>query len=144
MLPRAPAEHLLHGPAGVVVDAARFPGTLRLLIALPLLRTQGRGLQVGDRFLQNAPVPPLLQVLAQHIRQPQEVVADTGAHAFVPRAAGLVPPVHHISLPVLMGAGPQDLRPGQLRRDWENSANILKLVPESEGPAVLIEGSPSK
>ena len=140
-----PAQGLFHRPPGMLQYPGLLRRSLRRLISFPLILRQGRGHEEGNRHLQNVPVPRFLQIFAQDIGQPQQIVTDSCAHTALRLAlSGWVPPMLHVPLLILVGAGPEKLRPSQLRSGKKHRAHILQLIPEPVGPAVLVKRCPGE
>src|SRR5918994_5263892 len=75
-------------------------------------------------------------VVIHNVRQPGEVVRESGAHA---ASALRMPPVLNVALEKLAGRGPEYVLPRHYRLGVHECHHILKLVAEAVSAAALIE-----
>ena len=136
----APGPDQREGAAAVIQHRPRLAAGDRVLVAVPFLRREGRGIQIGDRLVKQRPVPGFRHVFRDGPGQPQQIVAAAGPHP-AGAAAQLVPPVLHVARRVLVGTAAQELRPGRGGVQQDQVHRVLKLVPEAEGSAVLVQGA---
>lgn len=130
-----PVQGAQDGGQAVAVEAVLFLAHPGDLVPVLLPRLQGSCCQVKYLFIQDAPVPGDRHIPAQHPGQPQQVVGDAGAH---PGPLGRVPPVLHVPLLKLPGGAQQELFPCPFRPGIQQGRRVLELVPEAEGPAILV------
>ena len=88
--------------------------------------------QVGPQLVEELNIPGHPDVMRDHIREPEQVVGDTGADTGSGRR---MPPVLNITFAELAACSEQNLSPGQFRLAGHKCCNILQLITKSERPA---------
>ena len=120
----------------VLEQGAALRGHARLEIQIFLPRRERRPVEEGNDLVENSEIVGDFQVLNDHIRQPEQIIGDPGAHAAARRR---MPPMLHISFDELTRGGAQQLRPRNVSLRNHQRHHVLKLIAKAVSAARLIK-----
>ena len=107
-----------------------------LEIRLVLPRRESRPVEEGNDLVEESDIAGDFQVVDDRVRQPQQIIGDTGAHAAAGRR---MPPVLDVTLDELPRGGPQYLRACDVALRDRERHDVLELIAKAIRATRLIE-----
>src|SRR5688572_2896525 len=129
-------EASIDGARAVLEHGGAIGGYFRREVGLALAFREWLSFQKGHNLFEHVRITSRLNVVRDGIRQPEQVVGDSCAHA---SAGGWMPPVLDISFQELSRRGAQKLLAGHITLRGCERHHILKLVAKAVSTACLVK-----